>query len=113
MAEVWTQSQDNQYYLKADGEDLAFVTVSLTDKNGTLIPNADDQLTFEVMGAGSFKTVCNGDATSLEPFTTPSMKLFNGKLVVVIQAQKEKGQLTLKIKDKQRKLTKTVTIAVT
>lgn len=112
LAEVWTQSQDNQYYLKADGEDLAFVTVSLTDKNGTLIPNADDQLTFEVMGAGSFKAVCNGDATSLEPFTTPSMKLFNGKLVVVIQAQKEKGQLTLKIKDKQRKLTKTVTIAV-
>ena len=107
-AEVWTQAPN----LKSDGQDLAFVTVSLVDKNGTLIPDATDQLDFEVSGAGTFKAVCNGDATSLEVFTEPTMKLFAGQLVVVCQAGKEKGQLTLTIKDKQRKLTKKASIPV-
>jgi beta-galactosidase len=98
--------------LRADGQDLAFVTVSLVDKNGTLIPNADDQLRFEVSGAGTFRAVCNGDATSLESFTEPTLKLFAGQLVVVVQAGTKKGQLTLKVTDPQRKLTQKVTIPV-
>ena len=109
--EVWTQ-KELKGSLKADGNDLAYVTVSLTDKNGTLIPDATDQLVFEVSGAGTFRGVCNGDATSLEVFTNPTMKLFAGQLVVVCQAGKEKGQLTLTVKDKQRKLTKKISIPV-
>jgi len=114
-AEVWTQTSNLQSptsNLNSDGQDLAFVTVSLVDKNGTLIPDATDQLDFEVSGAGTFKAVCNGDATSLEVFTEPTMKLFAGQLVVVCQAGKEKGQLTLTVKDKQRKLTKKTSIPV-
>ena len=106
--DVWTQSEG----LIADGEDLAFVTVSLVDKNGTLIPDAGDQLTFTVKGAGTFRAVCNGDATSLEPFTKPTMKLFNGQLVVVVQAGKTPGDLTLTVNDAKRKFTKTITIPV-
>ena len=108
QTDVWTQNST----LKSDGNDLAYVTVSLVDKNGTLIPDATDQLTFDVSGAGSFRGVCNGDATSLEVFTQPTMKLFAGQLVVVVQAGKEKGQLTLVVKDQQRKLTKKVMIPV-
>ena len=108
--EVWTQNAMSS--LKADGNDLAYVTVSLVDKNGTLVPDATDQLSFEVSGAGAFKAVCNGDATSLEVFTEPTMKLFAGQLVVVCQAGKEKGQLTLTVKDKQRKLTRKISIPV-
>ena len=114
-AEVWTQSSNLQSQtskLKADGNDLAYVTVSLVDKNGTLIPDATDQLSFEVSGAGKFRAVCNGDPTSLEVFTEPTMKLFAGQLVVVCQAGKEKGQLTLTVKDKQRKLTRKISIPV-
>lgn len=110
VLDTWTQAEGSG--LKADGEDLAFVTVSLTDKNGTLIPRAADQLRFEVSGAGTFRAVCNGDATSLEPFTKPTMKLFNGQLVVVVQAGHKKGTLTLKVIDDERKLTQTVRIKV-
>ena len=85
--------------LKADGNDLAYVTVSLVDKDGTEIPNATDQMAFEVKGAGSFRAVCNGDATSLEVFTAPTMKLFSGKLVVTVQAAKQAGDLELVVKD--------------
>ena len=108
-ADVWTQSDGT---LKADGNDLAFITVSLADKKGTFVPDATDQLSFEVSGAGTFKAVCNGDATSLEVFTKPTMRLFSGQLVVIVQAAKQKGQLTLTIKDKQRGLTQKVTIPV-
>ena len=107
--ETWTA---NEAGLNADGDDLAFVTVSLTDTEGTLIPQADDQLTFEVTGTGSFEAVCNGDATSLEPFKKPTMKLFNGQLVVVVRSAKEPGTLTLKVTDAARGFTKSIDIAV-
>ena len=116
--DVWTQQNDlsplasSHSPLKADGQDLAFVTVSLTDKDGTLIPDATDQLRFEVQGAGTFRAVCNGDATSLEPFTEPTMRLFNGQLVVVVQAGYRPGPLTLKVIDDERQLTQLVTIEV-
>ena len=109
--DVWTQ-HDGTPLLHADGDDLAFITVSLTDKNGTLIPDAADALTFSVEGAGQFRAVCNGDATSLEPFTQPTMKLFAGQLVVVVQAGKQAGNLTLKVNDPQRKLSNKVVIPV-
>ncbi|MCH5308564.1 MAG: DUF4982 domain-containing protein [Prevotella sp.] len=98
--------------LKADGDDLAFITISLTDENGTLIPNASDQLTFEVSGSGTFEAVCNGDATSLEPFTAPTMQLFNGQLVVIVRSAKQAGALTLKVIDKQQNIENTIDIKV-
>ena len=107
--EAWTQ---NSSLLKSNGDDLAFITVSLTDADGTLIPQADDQLTFEVTRAGSFEAVCNGDATSLESFKAPTMKLFNGQLVVVVRSSKEAGTLTLKVTDEKLKLSKSIDIAV-
>jgi len=106
--DVWTQH--DAPVLKADGEDLAFVTVSLVDAKGTLVPEADDQLTFEVTGAGKFEAVCNGDATSLESFKQPTMKLFKGQLVVVVRSEKQPGPITLKVVDAKRKLTQTQTL---
>jgi len=119
--DVWTQSSATSPVnpvnpttpiLRADGQDLAFVTVSLVDKKGSLIPQAADQLTFDVKGAGTFRAVCNGDATSLEPFTEPTMKLFNGQLVVVVQAAKLPGNLTLTVSDATRGIKQRVTIPV-
>ena len=97
--------------ITADGNDLAFVTVSLVDKNGTLCPDADNQLTFSVSGNGAFKAACNGDATSLEPFTQPTMRLFHGQLVVVLQASKQPGTITLTVKDNKTGLSSSTNIA--
>ena len=96
--------------LKADGDDLAFVTVSLADKDGTFCPTAADALTFSVTGAGVFQAVCNGDATSLEPFTEPQMHLFSGQLVVIVRTTQTPGNITLTVTDAQRGLTKRLTI---
>jgi len=83
--------------ISADGNDLSYITVSVVDKDGNLCPLADNQLNFDVTGAGKFKVVCNGDATSLEMFHFPTMKAFNGKLVVTVQSLKEAGDITLKV----------------
>ena len=101
-------TDEHNVLLNADGKDLAFITVSLLDKDGNECPLADDELTFEVTGAGTFKAACNGDATSLEPFTHPHMKLFSGKLVVIVQSSKQKGNITLKVKDGKRNIEKTI-----
>ena len=108
--DVWTQHDAE--WLKADGEDLAFITVSLTDAKGTVIPDANDQLSFEVSGAGRFEAVCNGDATSLESFKKPTMRLFSGQLVIVVRSDKKAGNLTLKVKDSQRKISETITLKI-
>lgn len=97
--------------LPASRDALAFITVSLTDGE-TLIPDADDELTFTVSGSGSFRAVCNGDATSLEPFTQPQMKLFKGQLVVVVQSIPVPGTLTLTVKDEKRGIKNTLKLPV-
>ena len=109
--DVWTQ-HSRQAQLQADGDDLAFVTVSLTDSLGTLIPTATDRLHFTVEGAGGFRAVCNGDATSLEPFTKPTMRLFAGQLVVIVQAARQAGRVTLRVTDEERNLTAKTVIEV-
>ena len=98
--------------IKADGNDLAYITVSLVDKNGTLCPDAANRLEFSVTGAGTYKAACNGDATSLEPFTQPQMSLFHGQLVVLCQAGKTPGVMTLTVKDPATGLKTTVKITV-
>ena len=103
-------TDEHNVLLNADGNDLAFITVSLQDKDGNECPLADDELTFEVSGAGTFKAACNGDATSLEPFTQSQMKLFSGKLVVIVQSSKQKGDIILKVKDSKRNIEKSITL---
>ena len=103
--------QADRQQLTADGDDIAFVTVSIVDKDGTIVPNANDQLTFEVTGTGTFQSVCNGDATSLEAFTQPQMRLFSGQLVVLVRATRQEGAITLRVNDPKRKLTSEITLS--
>jgi beta-galactosidase len=95
--------------IQADGKDLSYVTVSIVDKNGILCPTATNQLQFKVKGNGTYRAACNGDATSLEQFHLPTMKAFSGKLVVLVQSQKEAGNIELSVTGKGLK-TATLTI---
>ena len=97
--------------LNADGNDLAFITVSLIDKKGTLLPDADDDLQFTVEGAGTFRGVCNGDATSLQVMTKPQMKLFHGQLVVVVQTTETPGNIILRVKGNKSYLNGTIKLS--
>lgn len=93
--------------LKADGKDIAFVTVSLMDKKGNFSPAKDQQLQFTVKGNGTFKAVANGNPASLESFQQPTMQTFSGKLVVLVETTNNPGSITLEVKGKNLK-TKTI-----
>jgi len=81
--------------LQADGDDMAFFVVSMVDKDGNLCPEADHQIDIKVSGAAEFRGMCNGDATSFEVFTRPTMKLFKGQLVVGIQSNGKRGTVNI------------------
>ena len=82
--------------IAANGEDLAFVKVSVVDKDGTPCPMATNKMKFEVTGAAKFRAACNGDATSLVAFNSTEMPLFSGELVVVVEGTKH-GKATLSV----------------
>ena len=86
--------------LAADGQDLAFVTARVEDAQGNLCPDAANQLSFRVEGAGQFRATANGNAASLEPFQAPRMKVFQGMLVIVVQAAAQAGDINLTVTGK-------------
>lgn len=86
--------------LKADGKDLSFITVKVVDKDGNLCPDAQMSISYQVKGAGFYRAGANGDATSLELFHKPQMKVFNGMMTAVVQTTEKAGQITLTAKGK-------------
>ena len=82
--------------ISSTGHDLSFVTVTMVDKDGTPCLTSNNELAFNVEGAGAFRAVCNGDATSLVTFNSRQMPLFNGQLVVVVEG-KQPGTATLTV----------------
>ena len=86
--------------LKADGEDLCYLNVSLVDKDGNLVPADNRLVNVKISGEGSFKAIANGDPTCLEPFQQPQMHLFSGQLTVLVQSSTEPGEITVEVSGK-------------
>lgn len=86
----------NRSALEANGEDLAYITVTIVDKNGNPVPTDTRRVRFKVEGAGSFKATANGDPTSLLPFQRPEMDLFSGAATAIISSGKTPGYVTLR-----------------
>lgn len=81
--------------LKADDEDLSFVTVKVVDKDGNLCPLAENEIRFKVKGAGTYRAGANGNPASLESFQTPKMKVFNGMMTAIVAATDKPGTIVL------------------
>lgn len=86
--------------LSADGQDLAYITVRVVDKDGNLCPADDRLVSFTVKGAGSFRAAANGDATCLDLFHLPRMHAFSGQLTAIVQSGAESGNLVFEAKAK-------------
>ena len=81
--------------IKSDGRDLSFVTVEVLDKDGNLCPNADNQIMFDVQGAGFIAGVDNGSPVSMEKFKADHRRAFYGKCLVVVQSDGKSGGIKL------------------
>ena len=81
--------------LKADGKDLAYVTLRIVDKDGNLCPTDGRLVNFKVKGAGKYRASANGDPTCLDLFHLPRMHAFSGMLTVIVQSGEESGEIEL------------------
>ena len=81
--------------LTADGQDLAYVTVSVVDKDGNLCPMDTSEISFKVKGAGFYRAGANGNTVSMEQFHKPKMKVFSGQMTAIVQTNETPGTITL------------------
>jgi beta-galactosidase len=89
--------QPDRTTLRADGRDLAFLTASLVDKDGQLVPKSDNEITFAVSGPAEIVATDNGDATSHVPFPSKERKAFNGLALVIVRTKSgETGEIRVK-----------------
>jgi len=86
--------------LTADGKDLAYITVSVVDKDGNLCPHDGRMVNFSVKGAGKYRASANGDATCLDLFHLPQMHAFSGQLTAIVQAGEIAGTIQFEAKAK-------------
>lgn len=87
--------------LLADGEDVAIIRVETVDKNGLVVPTADNFVRFSVSGEGVLIGVGNGDPNCQESDKHPVRSLFNGLAQVIVQTTKKPGSLTVQAVSQQ------------
>ena len=75
--------------IKADGEDLVFVKVSLVDKDGYDVPTAENRIFCSLEGDGEIVATDNGDPTCLITFSEPSRPAFNGLFLAIVKAKRD------------------------
>ncbi len=82
--------------IAADGKDLSYVTVTVADKNGQLVPRSKNHVKFEIEGPGEVVAVDDGDPTNLEPMQAREHDTFNGLALVIVRAKAgQPGTITL------------------
>jgi len=81
--------------LRADGQDLSFVTVETLDAEGRFQPNADQDVQFSISGPGTIAAVGNGDGKDGDPYQGDRRKLFQGRALAVVRASKQSGSIQL------------------
>jgi beta-galactosidase len=79
----------------ANGQDLSFVTVEITDKNGVFQPNASNRLHFKVEGAGSIAAVGNADIKDCDSYVGKTRKAWKGRALIVIRSTRNAGDIKL------------------
>ena len=75
-------------------DDLVYITCDVLDKNGTLCPNADNSVTFTVMG-GTIIGTDNGHGANVEKLSGSTHAAFSGKCLCVVKHDGASG--TMKI----------------
>ncbi len=86
--------------LKADGQDLAFITVELTDAQGILNPIAANELTATVSGPATLIGFGNADIKDCDRYTDSTHKAWKGRALLVVRSTGKKGKATITVQGK-------------
>jgi beta-galactosidase len=81
--------------IRADRNDLAYVSVEVADESGNLIPNAEVPVNFEISGAGELAAAGNGSPNQMASFQQPSFRTFRGKALIIVRPFVKSGKIIL------------------
>ncbi len=84
--------------MAADGQSLTFVTVEVVDKQGTVVPEATIPCEATVKGAGKLLAFASADMKDTEPYTSPRVKTWKGRALLVVRSTQKKGSVSVTIK---------------
>jgi beta-galactosidase len=82
--------------IKADGQDLSYVTVEVVDARGVRHPKAENLVRFAVEGPAGIVGVGNANPVSTESFQQPQRKAWQGRALVIVKSGKQPGRITLR-----------------
>ena len=83
--------------IAADGADLSFITLRVTDQDGNTVPMAKDSVKFSIEGPGEIVATDNGDPTSFVPFPSTERPAFNGLCLAIVRGKPgQKGTITVR-----------------
>ncbi|HEY8689961.1 MAG TPA: sugar-binding domain-containing protein [Chitinophagaceae bacterium] len=82
--------------INADGKDLSFITATVVDKDGIMVPDANNLIQFKIDGNGFIAGVDSGDPVSHEPFKADKHTALNGLALAIIQSNGKKGTVIIK-----------------
>ncbi len=83
--------------IQADGQDLVYVTVEITDEDGLLNPNASNRLQFSISGPGEIIGVDNADLKDADSYQSDSRKAWRGKALVIVKSNRKAGHIQLEV----------------
>lgn len=67
-------------------DNVSFVTASVVDEKGVIVPGADPPISFRVTGPGAIAAVDSADLASHEPFQASQRRAFQGWCVAMVRA---------------------------
>ncbi len=83
--------------IKADGQDLSYVTIDLKDAGGTRDPKAENLLEFQIEGPGTIAGVGNANPMSVESYQRPARKAWHGRCLVIVKSTNRPGEIRLHV----------------
>ena len=84
--------------MTADGQSLTFITVEVVDKQGTPVPEAAISCEAIVKGAGTLLAFASADLKDTEPYTSPHVKTWKGRALLVVRSTQKKGSVSVSIR---------------
>lgn len=79
--------------IAADGEDLSYITVDITDMDGNTVPDAANNVKFKVEGEGKLVGVDNGRQDDHQSYQDNNRNAFSGKVLAIVQSTKTAGEI--------------------
>ena len=84
--------------VKADGQDLAFVTVEVVDSKGNVCPEAAIPCEAFVKGQGQLMSFGTADMKDREPYTSPKVTTWKGRAMLVVRSSQKGGKIQVNVK---------------